>query len=55
MFQKQYRMLRARQAYLRVRRAAVLIQAFARAMFVRKIYHQVSSHLEGLAVLQFYN
>lgn len=42
--QKQYRMQRARQAYQMVRRATVVIQAFARGMFVRRIYHQVCSH-----------
>lgn len=40
-FQKQYRMRRARRAYLRACRAAVTIQAFARGMFVRRLYHQV--------------
>ncbi|XP_023589698.1 unconventional myosin-Vb, partial [Trichechus manatus latirostris] len=39
-FQKQYRMHRARLAYQRVHRAAVVIQAFTRGMFVRRIYHQ---------------
>lgn len=47
--QKQYRMLRVRQAFLRVRTATITIQAFARGMFVRRIYRKV--HLqEGLCV-----
>lgn len=48
--QKQYRMRRARQAYQRVRRAASIIQAFARGMFVRRIYHQVRSRPQGLGL-----
>lgn len=40
-FQKQYRMRRARLAYQRLRRAALVIQAFVRGTFVRRIYHQV--------------
>lgn len=40
-FQKQYRMRRARLAYQKVRRAAIVIQACTRGMFVRKIYRQV--------------
>lgn len=43
-FQKQYRMRRARLAYQRVYRAAVVIQAFTRGMFVRRIYHKVCGH-----------
>uniref|UniRef100_A0A674HNA2 Myosin VB n=1 Tax=Taeniopygia guttata TaxID=59729 RepID=A0A674HNA2_TAEGU len=39
--QKQYRMLRMRRAFLRVRSAALTIQAFARGMFVRRIYRQM--------------
>ena len=42
-FQKQYRMLKARRAYRRVCRATVIIQSFTRAMFVRRNYRQVSS------------
>lgn len=48
--QKQYRMQRACRAYQRVRRAAVVIQAFARGMFVRRIYHQVRSRPWGLGL-----
>lgn len=48
--QKQYRMRRARQAYQRIRRAAGVIQAFARGMFVRRIYHQVRSRPQGLGL-----
>lgn len=40
-FQKQYRMRRARLAYRKVRRAAIVIQACTRGMFVRRIYRQV--------------
>lgn len=39
--QKQYRMVRDRRAYLRVRRAVVTIQAFTRGMFTRRIYQEV--------------
>lgn len=45
--QKQFRMLQIRRAFQRVRNATLTIQAFARGMFVRRIYRQV--HLqEGL-------
>lgn len=39
--QKQYRMLRIRRAFQRVCKATITIQAFARGMFVRRIYRQV--------------
>ncbi|KFO59149.1 Unconventional myosin-Vb, partial [Corvus brachyrhynchos] len=39
--QKQYRMLRIRRAFQRIRNATLTIQAFARGMFVKRIYHQV--------------
>lgn len=39
--QKQYRMVRDRRAFLRVRRAVVTIQAFARGVFTRRIYWEV--------------
>lgn len=45
--QKQYRMRKARLAYLRVRGAAIVIQAFTRGMFVRRLYRQVCSCPRG--------
>ena len=41
--QKQYHMVRVRQAYLRVRQAVVTIQAYTRGMFTRRIYWEVKS------------
>lgn len=46
-FQKQYRMLRILRAFRRVRGATVTIQAFARGMFVRRIYHKVRATPQG--------
>lgn len=43
-FQKQYRMLRILRAFQRVRNATITIQAFARGMFVRRIYRKVRLH-----------
>lgn len=40
--QKNYRMARERRAFLNVRRATVTIQAFARGMFTRRIYQEVT-------------
>lgn len=39
--QKQYRMVRDRQAYLRVRQAVITIQAYTRGMYTRRIYWEV--------------
>lgn len=39
--QKQYRMVRVRREYLRTRRAVITIQAFARGMFIRRLYQEV--------------
>lgn len=41
--QKTMRMVLARRSYLRTRRAAVTIQAFARGMFARRLYRQVGA------------
>lgn len=41
--QKTVRMVLARRSYLRTRRAAVTIQAFARGMFARRLYQQVGA------------
>lgn len=49
-FQKQYRMLRILRAYQRVRSATITIQAFARGMIVRRIYHKVLTPRSGLAL-----
>lgn len=43
-FQKQFRMLRVLRAFRSVRNATVTIQAFARGMFVRRIYRRVRLH-----------
>lgn len=39
--QKQYRMVQVRREYLRIRRAVITIQAFARGMFIRRLYQEV--------------
>lgn len=39
--QKRYRMVRVRREYLKTRRAVVTIQAFARGMFIRRLYQEV--------------
>lgn len=39
--QKQYRMVGVRREYLRTRRAVITIQAFARGMFIRRLYQEV--------------
>lgn len=39
--QKQCRMVRERREFLRVRRAVVTIQAYAKGMFTRRIYQEV--------------
>uniref|UniRef100_A0A8C4V211 Myosin VB n=1 Tax=Falco tinnunculus TaxID=100819 RepID=A0A8C4V211_FALTI len=39
-FQKQYRMLQILRAFQRVPTATITMQAFARGMFVRRIYHK---------------
>lgn len=39
--QKQYRMVRERRGYLRVRQNVVTIQAFTRGMFTRRIFQEV--------------
>lgn len=41
--QKNVRMALARRSYLRVRRAALTIQAFSRGMFARRLYRQVGA------------
>lgn len=41
--QKNVRMALARRSYLRVRRAALTIQAFSRGMFARCLYRQVGA------------
>lgn len=43
--QKQYRMVRERREFLRVRRAVVTIQAYAKGMFTRRIYQEVQPAL----------
>uniref|UniRef100_A0A8C4V0Q2 Myosin VB n=1 Tax=Falco tinnunculus TaxID=100819 RepID=A0A8C4V0Q2_FALTI len=43
-FQKQYRMLQILRAFQRVPTATITMQAFARGMFVRRIYHKVQLH-----------
>lgn len=56
--QKQYRMVRDRRAYLRVRQAVITIQAFAKGMFTRRIYREVQktplSNLLTIIVLLVY-
>lgn len=41
--QKNVRMALAQRSYLRVRRAALTIQAFSRGMFARRLYRQVGA------------
>lgn len=41
--QKTLRMVLARRSYLRVRRAVITIQAFARGTFARRLYQQVGA------------
>lgn len=50
-FQKQYRMRRARRAYQRVRGAAIAIQACTRGMLVRRTYRQVRATLGASSAL----
>lgn len=45
--QKNVRMALARRSYLRVRRAALTIQAFSRGMFARRLYRQVGAGQSG--------
>ena len=50
--QKQYRMVRDRQVYLRVRQAVVTIQAFTRGMYTRRIFQEVLELRIFLSILQ---
>ncbi|KAJ8394306.1 hypothetical protein AAFF_G00047130 [Aldrovandia affinis] len=48
--QKQYRMVRDRQAFLRIRQAVVTIQAFTRGMFTRRIYQEFLLHHKAMII-----
>ncbi|XP_050924994.1 unconventional myosin-Vb [Lates calcarifer] len=48
--QKQYRMVRDRRAYLRVRQAVVTIQAYTRGMFTRRIYWEFLLHHKAMII-----